>query len=393
MRRVGVVTVGRSDYGLYRPVLRALDECPDLEYALLVTGTHLSAQHGRTMSEIEDDGFRVAGSFEMLFDSDRPEAFAKSAGFGVMKFAERFAVLDLDVLLLLGDRLEMLSAAMAALPFTIPVAHIHGGEITEGAIDNAIRHAITKLSHLHFVATPEFRDRVIRMGEEPWRVIVSGAPGLDNVAQMELLPRERLEERYEINLEPPVLLVTYHPVTLELEGTAYQVDELIAALEEVPGNVVFTAPNADPNWELISRRFQALCQGSARYHWVPSFGARAYWSLMSHADVMVGNSSGGIVEAPSFCLPVVNIGSRQTGRPRSRNVVDSGYARSEIVAALRRALSAEFRQSLQGMANPYGDGRAAGRIVAALLEQRDRDRLLRKHFHEPLADPIDHPMR
>ena len=382
MRSVAVVTVGRSDYGIYVPVLRAIEAAPDLELLLIASGSHLSPEFGLTINAIRSDGFAIADSVEMLLSSDTPQGIAKSMGLGVIGFAQSYARLKPDLLLVLGDRFEMHSAALAALPFNIPVAHIHGGERTEGAIDESLRHSMTKLSHLHFVATEEYARRVEQLGEEPWRIIVSGAPGLDNVASTSLLDAVGLESRLNISLAQPPLLVTFHPVTLEHEQTGWHITELLAALEEFGGPMVFTMPNADTSGRLVAQKIAEFTKRHDKVWLVDNLGVPLYFSMMKVARAMVGNSSSGIIEAASFGLPVVNIGTRQAGRVRAANVIDTGYSRQQILDALRIATSAGFRQKLTDMKNPYGTGNAAGRIVDRLRQVPIDDRLIRKPFHD-----------
>jgi UDP-N-acetylglucosamine 2-epimerase (non-hydrolysing)/GDP/UDP-N,N'-diacetylbacillosamine 2-epimerase (hydrolysing) len=319
----------------------------------------------------------------MLLSSDTPEGIAKSMGLGTIGFAQVYARSRPDILLVLGDRFEMHAAALAALPFKIPVAHVHGGEMTQGAIDDALRHSITKLSHLHFVATEEYGRRVMQLGEEPWRVIVSGAPALDTIRSLRVLTREELWSRYGLEVDSRTLLVTYHPVTLEYEDTEWQVRELLSALQIIDLPVIFTAPNADTNGRVIRRLVEKFVgsramRSTARL--VENLGSEAYLSVMAYAAAMAGNSSSGIIEAPSFHLPVVNIGTRQTGRVRGENVIDVGYGRNEIVDGIRRAVSPDFRGRLSELANPYGDGHASRVIVQRLKEVALDDRLLIKHF-------------
>lgn len=380
MRTIGVVTVGRSDYGIYLPILHKIREDPDLRLHLIVAGMHLSPEFGLTVEAIEADGFEIGERVPMLLSSDTPEAIAKSMGLGTIGFAQSYARLRPDLLLVLGDRFEMHSAALAALTFKIPVAHVHGGEITEGAIDDALRHSITKLSHLHFVATKEYARRVIQMGEEEWRVVVAGAPALDNLRTIRKLKREELAEKLKFSLEPPPLLVTFHPVTLEYEKTEWQVEELLAALSALELPVIFTAPNADTNGRVIARKIQAYVRSHPRSCLVSNLGAEPYFNLMDFAAAMVGNSSSGLVEAPSLGLPVVNIGNRQRGRVRAANVIDVGYASEEIREGIRKALEPEFRAALQGIPNPYGSGHAAEAIVGRLKEVPVDDRLIVKRF-------------
>jgi UDP-hydrolysing UDP-N-acetyl-D-glucosamine 2-epimerase len=382
MRRIGVVTVARSDYGIYRPILRAIQTDKDLELKLVVGGMHLSPEFGYTVAAIEPDGFEIAARVEMLLSSDSPQGVAKSMGVGVIGFAQAYAHLQLDLLLLLGDRFEMMSAAVAALPFRTPIAHVHGGESTEGAIDEAIRHAITKMSHIHFASTEAYARRIVQMGEEPWRVVVSGAPSLDNLSGISLMGSRALEDRFHFDLKDPTLLVTYHPVTLEYEDTIFHVDELLAALKESGFNLIFTFPNADTHGRIILDKINSFVRENSRSLVIPSLGLESYFSLMSTVVAMVGNSSSGILEAASFKLPVVNVGTRQRGRIHGRNVLDVGYTRGEILEGIRRVTTTGFRESLNGMNNPYGDGRATEKIIAKLKATPLDKRLLLKRFHD-----------
>lgn len=381
-KTIGVVTVGRSDYSIYLPILKRIQAAPDLRLLLYVGGMHLSPEFGSTADTIAEDGFDISERVEMLVPSDAPEMVAQSMGLGTIGFAQAFVRQRPDILLVLGDRFEMHAAVVAALPLRIPVAHIHGGELSEGAIDDALRHSITKMSHLHFVSTEVYARRLIQMGEEPWRVKISGAPALDNLKTIKLFPREEMAEEYGVTAIENFLLVTYHPVTLEHEKTEQQMVELLQALDEIDLPVVFTYPNADTG----SRRIvDSILEYAGRNNRVQTFvnmGTRGYFSLMAHAAAMVGNSSSGIIEAASFKLPVVNIGNRQRGRLRARNVVDVGYARAEIVAGLNSALAPGFRAGLADLINPYGDGHAAEKIVAELCAVELNDELLLKHFHE-----------
>ncbi|HYR89085.1 MAG TPA: UDP-N-acetylglucosamine 2-epimerase [Terriglobia bacterium] len=381
MRSIGVVTGSRADYGIYLPIMRRMLKDPELRLVLFVTGMHLSPDFGLTVDAIKADGFEISEQIEMLLSSDSPEGIAKSMGLGAIGFSQAYSRTSVDLLLVLGDRFEMLAAVVAALPFNIPIAHIHGGEITEGAIDDCIRHAITKMSHLHFVATDEYRQRVIQMGEQPSRVIVSGAPTLDNLSALNLMNREEIERVYGLSRSSPFLLVTYHPVTLDHSSTQSQITEVISALEATSLDVFFTYPNADTSSRTIVREIQEATQRSHRMKVANSIGTRAYFSLMSHAAAMVGNSSSGIIEAASFRLPVVNIGSRQKGRTRPTNVIDVECNREGIEKGIRRALSGEYRQSLETLINPFGDGRASERIVAT-LKSVDLNTLIHKQFHE-----------
>lgn len=381
MRAIGVVTVGRSDYSYLCPILKAIQGDPSLKLQLFVSGMHLSQDHGYTFSQIERDGFPIAERIEMLLSSDSPTAIAKAIGVGTIGFAQSFERTRPDILLMLGDRFELLSAAGAALPYTIPIAHIHGGESTEGLIDEAVRHALTKMSHLHFVSTEFYSQRIIRMGEEPWRVSVTGAPTLDNLRRLQPASQKELEKMLGIDLSLPTLLVTYHPVTLEYLRTEEQVGELLAALAEFQGQILFTYPNADTANQTVLRRIRAFAGERPKTSLHVNLGVVTYFSLLGQVTAMVGNSSSGIIEAASFRLPVVNVGIRQRGRFHGENVIDVGERREEIASAIRRAVSPAFRDSLRDLVNPYGDGHASERILGRLKEVALGSELILKRYY------------
>ncbi|MGH7446113.1 MAG: UDP-N-acetylglucosamine 2-epimerase, partial [Longimicrobiales bacterium] len=355
---------------------------PDMALLLVVGGSHLAAQYGRTIDAIRADGVEIAATVDMTPATDSGVATAEAMGRGVTGFARAFADLAPDLAVVLGDRFEMLSAALAALPQRIPLAHIHGGELTEGALDDSIRHALTKLSHLHFVSTQEYARRVISLGEEPWRVVVSGAPALDNLRETPLMTREELDRAYGLRAGRSFLLMTYHPVTLEHERTAERVDAVCRAIARADLPVVVTYPNADMGSAAIIERIQAFAATRPDVRIATNLGTRGYFSMMAHAAAMVGNSSSGIIEAASFRLPVVNVGDRQQGRVRGANVLDCEPDEAAIDAAIGRALAPGFRESLRDLRNPYGDGNAADRIVSTLATIPFDGRLLRKRFHE-----------
>jgi UDP-hydrolysing UDP-N-acetyl-D-glucosamine 2-epimerase len=384
-RAIGVVTVARSDYGHLTPLLHALHAAPDVELLVYVAGSHLAARFGRTASLVEADGWPVAARVDMHIDDDAPEAIAAATGHGVTGFAREFARRTPDLLVVLGDRYEMLSAAVAALSFALPVAHLHGGEVTEGAIDEQIRHAITKLAHLHFPAAEPYAARLRQLGEEPWRVHCCGAPGLDRLQGQATLSRTALAERLELALGHPTMLATFHPETLAAADVPRQVGELTAALERLPGDLVITAPGADTAHRAVSAALEALTVRRPATRLVTALGDEAYCSLLREVDVMVGNSSSAIIEAPTFELPAVNIGDRQHGRLRAANVIDVGHDRAAIAAAVRRALDPGFRKRLAGLVNPYCDGHAAPRIARVLQEIELGPRLVRKRFIDATA--------
>lgn len=380
LREVAIVTVGRSDYGIYRPLLKRLARAPQVKLRLFAGGTHSSSFHGNTIHELQTENLADVEAVEMLLASDSPEAVAKSVGLGVCSFAQAFARVRPHILVVLGDRFEMFSAAAAALPMLLPVAHIHGGERTAGAIDDSLRHAITKLSHLHFVSTLEHRQRVLQLGEEDWRVTVSGAPALDALLHEPRLPLEAVETQFDLDLSRPYLLATFHPVTLEPGDASRQVVALLHGLSSARLPVVFTMPNADSGSSGIRRQVTEFLESHPESAAIESFGARAYATVLAHAAALVGNSSSGILEAPSLGTPVVNIGSRQNGRARARNVIDVEAEPEAVADAVARALSAEFRDSLVGLKNPYGDGQAAEKIASVLLEIPLDARLIQKQF-------------
>ncbi|MBL8502210.1 MAG: UDP-N-acetylglucosamine 2-epimerase (hydrolyzing) [Rhodocyclaceae bacterium] len=386
-RCIAVATVARSDFGLYQPLLERIAADPALELRLLVSGAHFDPRFGPTVREIETAGYAYEPGLAMHPESDDAAGVAQSLGQGVKAFAQAFGARRPDLLVLLGDRTEMLAPALAALPFNIPQAHLYGGKVTEGAIDERVRHALTKMSHLHFVSCQAYAERVLQMGEEPWRVFNYGSPGLDRIHGRQRPSREALCKDVGLDPAQPFLLVTFHPVTLEPGEQDSQVAALLQALEQSGLAVVATYPNADAGSVRIAASLEAF---AARYprgvRLLRNAGSRLYADLMAHAVAMVGNSSSGIGEAPSFELPVVNIGSRQDGAIKAANVIDVGYAAEEVQAGIRRATDSAFRAGLRGLRNPYGDGNASGRIAATLRDTPLDDRLLRKKF-------VDLPLR
>ena len=381
-RAIGVVTVSRSDYGHLVPVLREISAAPDLRLLLFVAGAHLSPRFGRTVGLVEADGWPITASIDLLEADDSPAGIAASMARGVDGFARAFTRQRPEVLVLLGDRFEMLAAAVAALPLVLPVAHVHGGEESEGAIDNQMRHAITKLSHVHFASAEPHARRIARMGEEPWRIHVTGAPGLDRIRPSELMSRAEVAASLGLPQVGPWLVVTFHPVTLEYGATERHVDELLAALDKLEAALVLTYPGADTAGRTIIDRIEEFAGHHPNVRLETSLGDRLYLSMLEHADAMVGNSSSGLIEAPSFGLPAVNIGSRQAGRLRGANVIDVEPERDDILRGIDSALTPGLRARLRAMANPYGDGRASSRIVEVLRQLELTPRLVRKRFVE-----------
>jgi len=381
--RVAVVTVGRSDYGIYFPVLQLLHRDDAVDLKLIAAAAHLEPKYGSTVQEIERDGFEIAARVPMAMQGDSRADVAATIGMGIQEFTAAYQRIEPDILLLLGDRYEMFAAAIAALPLRIPVAHIHGGELTLGAIDDAIRHAITKLSHVHFAATAEYGRRIRQLGEEPWRVHVTGSPVIDSILSMEPVPKADLER--EIGLElSRTLLITYHPVTLE-DSSADDVSNLLKAVSAGGHNLLFTYSNADAHTDEIMRRVKEFVAKAPNARLISNLGHRKYHSVQRYVAAMVGNSSSGVVEAAGFHLPVVNVGIRQAGRVRTANIIDVGKSEEEIKAGIIRATSAEFRREVARVENPYGDGRAAEKIVSVLKSLDTGLILLMKKF-------VDYPL-
>lgn len=380
-RRIGIVTSARADFGLLRGLMDAVRATPELELIVYATGMHHSRAHGYTLDEVKAAGFAEAvvevPSFQ---DGDSPQVIARTMAAGVSGFAAAFARRRPDILVVLGDRYDAYPAALAALPFTIPIAHISGGELTEGLIDEAIRHSLTKLAHLHFPSHEVYARRIRQMGEEAWRVTLSGQPGLDALGAFQPSPREKIVRDLGLDPKRPVSVLTYHPETLAVEKTADAIAAVLKAAAEVDSQIVFTAPNADTGNAPIRDAITAFAATHPGCVYRESLGRDLYLELLNHADCMVGNSSSGIVEAASFRLPAVNIGDRQKGRLADRNVIACAGDATAIAAAWRRALDPAFRADLAGLVNSYGDGRAVPRILAVLKSVALERRLIVKTF-------------
>ena len=364
-RRIGVVTTSRADYShLYWP-LRELAEHPDVDLGVFVVGPHLAPAFGETVRQIELDGFPIQARVECLLHSDTDTGMAKTIGVAILGLADALTAWRPDLLLLIADRYEMLAPASVALALRIPIAHIEGGEVSQGAIDDQVRNALTKLAHIHFTSTETARHRVIAMGEEPWRVHRAGAPSLDHLRRSQLLKRHELEARLCLQITSPSLLVAWHPVTI-LRDTNSEAEAFFDALAETTGQLIFVYPNTDAGSIALIERTRALASTRPETHVFISLDAVTYWSLMGHVNAMVGNSSSGIMEAASFGLPVVNVGMRQQGRERAPNVIDVAASRKEILQGIQQALNRDWSASLAGMENPYGNGTAAETIARVL---------------------------
>ncbi len=386
-RKICIVTGSRAEYGLLRELIRAVQQADGLQLQLLATGMHLSPEFGLTYREIEDDGFHLDGKVEMLLSADTATGVAKSMGLGLIGLGEAFERLRPDLIVLLGDRFEIFAAAAAALVAGIPVAHLHGGETTEGAFDESLRHSITKMSHLHFVAAADYRQRVIQLGEQPDRVFQVGGLGIDAIMRLPLLDRPALEASLDFQLGPRNLLVTFHPVTLEPGESVQQMAELLAALNSLQDtHLIFTMPNADNGSRAMARMIDdfVLCHPRSRAY--TSLGQLRYLSCLKQVDGVVGNSSSGLIEAPSMGKGTVNIGDRQRGRLKATSVIDCAPTRGDILAAIATLYDTEFQRQLSGIANPYGQGGAAEKIVQVLQHHR-LDGIQKKTFHDlgPMA--------
>lgn len=380
-RKIAVVSTSRADYGhLYWP-LRELQRHRDVQLELIVLGAHLSPGFGATVREIEKDGFAIAAKIECLLSSDSDVGMAKTIGVATLSLADTLGAMRPDILLLIADRYEMLAPASVALALRIPIAHIEGGEISEGAIDDAVRNALTKMSHVHFTSTESARRRIISMGEETWRVHCAGAPSLDHLRRSTLLDRDAVQEKLGVLLHGPITVVSYHPVTIARD-TVQEADALFAALERITGQILFCYPNADAgSLRLIARtrEFVEAREGSDVF---VNLDAVTYWSLLRQADLFLGNSSSGIMETASLGLPTVNIGLRQQGRERAQNIIDAAPDVEAILAAVEQARCDAFRHSLKDMVNPYGSGHAAEKIVEVLASVPITSELLMKrHDH------------
>jgi len=387
-RKVCVVTGTRADYGLLRWVMDGVRRSPDLELQLIVTGTHLSPEFGLTYKAIESDGFSASRDVEILLSSDTPSGVAKSMGLGLIGFADAYTQLSPDIVFLVGDRYETLAAATSALVLCIPVAHAHGGEVSEGAIDESIRHAITKMSHLHFVAAETYRQRVIQLGENPAHVHLVGGLGLDNIKRLPLLDRAGLESSLDFKLGTRNLLITFHPETLNPRGSYEGAIELLAALNNLKNtHLIFTLPNADSGGREIAKLVDDFIKSHPNSRSYPSLGQLTYLSCLRHVDAVVGNSSSGLIEAPAFKIGTVNIGSRQQGRLRADSVIDCPAKRDGILDAIEHIYTAEHNSKVRNVVNPYGDAGAADRIIE-ILSSQSIENLRSKRFYDISFDRI-----
>ncbi len=381
-RKICIVTGTRAEYGLLYWLMKEIQADPDLVLQIVATGMHLSPEFGLTYRKIEEDGFRINEKVEMLLSSDTPVGIAKSIGLGVIGFADAIDRLKPDIVVILGDRFEIFAAAQAAMIARIPIAHIHGGETTEGAIDEAMRHAITKMSHFHFTAAEPYRQRVIQLGESPERVLNYGAPGLDNLKKLALLDKKAFEKAIDFQLGNLSFLITYHPVTLCDTGPEKPINELFQAIDHfLDAKIIFTKANADTAGRIINQKIDAYVKkNTQRAKVFTSMGQLLYLSAIKNADIVIGNSSSGIVETPAFHKPTVNIGMRQQGRLKAASIIDCKEKEQAIVAAIKKGLSPEFNEISKNAVNPYGQGDVFYKIKEYLKKVSLRDILMKKFY-------------
>lgn len=384
MKKVCVVTGTRAEYGLLKPVIDKINRDAELELYLIATGAHLSPEFGLTYKEIESDGYIINKKIEMLLSADTPGSIVKSMGMEMIGFADVFTEVHPDMVVILGDRYEMLVVAASAMIHRIPIAHIQGGETTEGAVDEAVRHAITKMSYLHFAAAEVYRSRIIQLGESPERVFNVGALGVENIKDVKLLNKEVLEENTGFKFDENTMMVTYHPVTLEKESSAEQFGNLLHVLESrTEWNIIFTKANSDTDGRIINQMIDAFVAGHKdRSIAYASLGQIRYLSALKYCSMVIGNSSSGIVEVPSFHIPTVDIGDRQRGRISSGSVIHCGTSVEEISDAMDKAMQADFRQIIKYERNPY-EGENTSVEIVSIIKRFLRDGMdIKKRFYD-----------
>ena len=382
-KKICVFTGTRAEYGLLKPLIYEIKKVKNFNLQLIVSGSHLSHEFGFTYKEIENDGFKIDKKIEILLSSDTAIGVSKAMGLGLISYAEAINELKPDLMVILGDRFEAFSMASACLISKIPVAHLHGGELTEGAFDDSLRHAITKMSHLHLVSTDEYRNRVIQLGEVPEHVFNVGAIGIDNIKQMKLLSKTEFERSINFKLNKKNIMVTFHPVTLEKQDMEKQVEILLKVIDELKDTgIIFTKPNADTGGRKIIKMIdEYVSKNSDKAVSFFSLGQLKYLSALKYVDAVVGNSSSGIIEAPSFKIGTINIGDRQNGRIRAESVIDCKCGFEPIKKAFIKLYSKEFQRDLKKVKNPYGDGNSAKKIIE-IIKKTNFSFMLQKKFHD-----------
>lgn len=383
-KKICVVTSTRAEYGLLRSLMKKVIKEDSYELQIIATGMHLSPEFGNTYKEIESDGFKINDKIEILLSSDSAIGISKSMGLAIISFAEAFERLNPDLIIVLGDRYEIFSICSAAVVAKIPIAHLHGGETTEGAFDEAFRHSITKMSHLHFTSTEEYKNRVIQLGENPERVFNVGAIGVENITSMKLLEKSDLEKSLGFKLDKPFGLVTFHPTTLENNTSKAQFEELLRAIDERKDmKFILTKANSDTNGRIINNLIDKYSeQNSERIIAFTSMGILRYLSAMKYCSFVMGNSSSGIIEAPTFNIPTINIGDRQKGRIQAESVINCVADKDSITSAMKKALSKEFLLDIKHIKNPYGNGYTSEKIYNVVNEKLQRKIELKKSFFD-----------
>ena len=381
-RKICVVTGTRAEYGLLRGVIDGIDKSKELELILIVTGMHLSSEFGLTIEDIKKDGYKITDKVEMLLSADSSSAISKSIGLGLIGFSDKFDLYKPDLLILLGDRFEILAASISALIACIPISHIHGGESTEGLIDESIRHSITKMSNLHFVAANPYKKRVIQLGESPENVFNVGGLGIDNINKLKLLEKNNLQESLNFRFGFKNLIITFHPVTLEKNSSKNHMKELLKALNSFEDiNFIFTMPNSDTDGRVIMKMIEDFCIKRNNSKCFKSLGQINYLSCLKYVDGVVGNSSSGLIEAPSFKKGTINIGDRQRGRLKAASIIDCAPEKLEIISAIKKLYSDDFQIRLKKTINPYGNGGASKKIIK-IIKEVNLDNIIKKRFHD-----------
>lgn len=383
MKKVCVVTGTRAEYGLLKPLIERINNDKELELQLIATGMHLSPEFGLTYKEIEEDGYEISEKIEILLSSDTAIGISKSMGLATISFAETFERLKPDIIVVLGDRYEVFAVCSAAVVAKIPIAHLHGGETTEGAFDEAFRHSITKMSYLHFTSTEEYRKRVIQLGENPSRVFNVGAIGVENINTLDFLNKNELEESIDFKLDKPFGLVTFHPVTLENSTSYEQVMELFNALDSIKDmKFIITKANSDSDGRIINKAIdEYVIKNKEKVIAFVSMGYRRYLSAMKYCEMVIGNSSSGIIEAPTFKKATINIGDRQKGRTQASSVLNCKPVKDEILESINYSRSNEFKDILKNVKNPYFNGKTSDKIIFEIKRCLNRDIDIKKSFY------------
>lgn len=384
LKKIAVVTATRAEYGILKNVIDKIEKSDRLELCLMVTGTHLVPEYGMTVGEIEQDGYLIAEKIDILLASDEPVSVSKTMGLAMISFAEAFERHRPDCLVVLGDRYELVSVCSAAMNARIPIMHISGGETTQGAIDESVRHCITKMSYLHFPACETYRKRIIQLGEEPERVYNFGDVGVESVRRIPVMTKQELEQSIEFRLDKPYMSVTFHPVTLESYEAEQQMQELLSALDAFGDmKFVFTKANADTGGRKINEMIDVFVSGHSNCAAFASLGIRRYINLLRFSGGIIGNSSSGIVEAPAIGIPTVNIGNRQKGRLQADSILNCAPEREEIIRTVKESQTKAFQERARHTVNPYGDGEASEKIVKTITEYLYQDRIhLEKKFYD-----------